>query len=96
MCRQGNTGKLMQILASQPTDYSYFNKIIMRTWAGPTHWKTAPMSRGQCVCVCGGGGGGVWVITGGVVCTVHAEVNIPIVDNLEPSRVPALTPKAGQ
>lgn len=41
----GNTGKLLQILASQPTDYSYFNKVLMRTWAGPTHWKTAPMSR---------------------------------------------------
>ncbi|XP_076436005.1 LOW QUALITY PROTEIN: condensin complex subunit 2-like [Babylonia areolata] len=42
---QGNTGKLMQILASQPSDYSYFNKVIMRTWAGPAHWKTAPLSR---------------------------------------------------
>ncbi|KAK7110884.1 condensin complex subunit 2-like [Littorina saxatilis] len=42
---QGNTGKLMQILASQPTDYSYFNKVLMRTWAGPSHWKTAPVSR---------------------------------------------------
>ncbi|KAK7474320.1 hypothetical protein BaRGS_00034455 [Batillaria attramentaria] len=42
---QGNTGKLLQILATQPTDYSYFNKVLMRTWAGPTHWKTAPMSR---------------------------------------------------
>ena len=33
--------------------------------------------------------------TGGVVCTVHAEVNIPHVDNLEPSRVPAWMPKVG-
>lgn len=43
---QGDTGKLLQILATQPTDYSYFNKVLMRTWAGPSHWKTAPMSRG--------------------------------------------------
>lgn len=48
------------------------------------------VQRSVCVWV-----GGVVGVVGGVVCTVHAEVNIPHVDNLEPSRVPALTPKAG-
>lgn len=42
---QGSAGKLIQILASQPSDYSYFNKVLMRAWAGPTHWKTAPVSK---------------------------------------------------
>jgi len=35
----GSAGKLRQILAMQPSDYSYFNKVLMQTWAGPTHWK---------------------------------------------------------
>ncbi|KAK3797698.1 hypothetical protein RRG08_054716 [Elysia crispata] len=41
----GSVGKLRQILALEPSDYSYFSKVLMRTWAGPTHWKVAPASR---------------------------------------------------
>ncbi|GFO14131.1 condensin complex subunit 2 [Plakobranchus ocellatus] len=41
----GNVGKLRQILAMKPSDYSYFNKMLLRTWAGPTHWRVAPASR---------------------------------------------------
>uniref|UniRef100_A0A0B6ZZN9 Condensin complex subunit 2 n=1 Tax=Arion vulgaris TaxID=1028688 RepID=A0A0B6ZZN9_9EUPU len=41
----GSVGKLRQILAMEPSDYSYFNKVLMRTWAGPTHWKIAPVSK---------------------------------------------------
>ncbi|GFR74528.1 condensin complex subunit 2, partial [Elysia marginata] len=41
----GSVGKLRQILALEPSDYSYFNKVLMRTWAGPAHWKVAPASR---------------------------------------------------
>ena len=29
----------MQILASQPSDYSYFNNIVMRTLVAPSDWK---------------------------------------------------------
>lgn len=41
----GSVGKLRQILALEPSDYSYFNKVLLRTWAGPTHWRVAPASR---------------------------------------------------
>ncbi|XP_059151350.1 condensin complex subunit 2-like [Physella acuta] len=41
----GNVGKLRQILANEPSDYSYFNKVLMRTWAGPAHWRIGPTSK---------------------------------------------------
>ncbi|CAG5135638.1 unnamed protein product [Candidula unifasciata] len=41
----GSVGKLRQILALEPSDYSYFNKVLLRTWAGPAHWRVAPASR---------------------------------------------------
>lgn len=36
----------MQILAAEPSDYSYFNTNLLRTWAGPEHWKLKPKSKG--------------------------------------------------
>ncbi|KAL3863722.1 hypothetical protein ACJMK2_005465 [Sinanodonta woodiana] len=39
------TGSLMQVLATTPSDYSYFNKALLRAWAGPSHWKIGPVSR---------------------------------------------------
>ncbi|XP_067656794.1 condensin complex subunit 2-like [Haliotis asinina] len=41
----GSSGTLMQILASQPSDYSYFNKALMQTWAGPSHWRRGCLSK---------------------------------------------------
>ncbi|XP_005091084.1 condensin complex subunit 2 [Aplysia californica] len=42
---QGSVGKLRQILAMQPSDYSYFNKVLMQTWAGPAHWRIAAAAK---------------------------------------------------
>ncbi|KAK6185759.1 hypothetical protein SNE40_007921 [Patella caerulea] len=41
----GSVGSLMQILATEPSDYSYFNKTLLRSWAGPSHWKLGPLSK---------------------------------------------------
>ncbi|KAK3096126.1 hypothetical protein FSP39_023492 [Pinctada imbricata] len=41
----GTTGTLLSVLASEPSDYSYFNKSLLRTWAGPSHWRLAPLSK---------------------------------------------------
>lgn len=41
----GSTGTLMQVLAAEPSEYSFFNKSLLRTWAGPEHWKKGPLSR---------------------------------------------------
>ncbi|CAL1535090.1 unnamed protein product [Lymnaea stagnalis] len=37
--------KTRQLLADKPSEFSYFNKILTRTWAGPAHWRIAPISR---------------------------------------------------
>ena len=37
----------MQVLAAEPSDYSYFNTNLLRTWAGPDHWKVKPKSKGR-------------------------------------------------
>ncbi len=37
----------MQVLAAEPSDYSYFNSNLLRTWAGPEHWKVKPKSKGR-------------------------------------------------
>ncbi|KAH9500795.1 hypothetical protein Btru_073028 [Bulinus truncatus] len=42
---QGNASKLRLMLATQPTDYSYFNNVLLQAWAGPAHWKLASSSR---------------------------------------------------
>ncbi|XP_021369102.1 condensin complex subunit 2-like isoform X2 [Mizuhopecten yessoensis] len=42
---KGSTGTLMQVLAAEPSDYSFFNKTLLRTWAGPEHWKKGPVNR---------------------------------------------------
>ncbi|KAJ8317223.1 hypothetical protein KUTeg_005127 [Tegillarca granosa] len=41
----GTSGTLLSVLASEPSDYSYFNKAILRTWAGPSHWRLGPLSK---------------------------------------------------
>ncbi|XP_045188524.2 condensin complex subunit 2-like isoform X2 [Mercenaria mercenaria] len=41
----GTTGTLMQVLSTEPSDYSYFNKALLRTWAGPSHWRAGHLSR---------------------------------------------------
>ncbi|XP_041370641.1 condensin complex subunit 2-like [Gigantopelta aegis] len=41
----GSTGSLLQILASEPSDYSYFNKALLQTWAGPAHWRIGTVSK---------------------------------------------------
>jgi len=32
-------------LSLQPSEYSYFSKDILSTWAGPLHWKVKPLSK---------------------------------------------------
>ena len=46
MRRHGTVGTLMQVLANEPSDYSYFKPNLLRTWAGPGHWKPAPRLKG--------------------------------------------------
>lgn len=46
LCRHGTTGTLLSVLASEPSDYSYFNKALLRAWAGPAHWRIGPLSKG--------------------------------------------------
>lgn len=41
----GTTGALMQVLSTEPSDYSYFNKALLRTWAGPAHWRAGNLSK---------------------------------------------------
>lgn len=41
----GTTGALMQVLSVEPSDYSYFNKALLRTWAGPSHWRAGHISK---------------------------------------------------
>nr|XP_022339917.1 condensin complex subunit 2-like [Crassostrea virginica] len=41
----GTTGTLLSLLASEPSDYSYFNKALLRAWAGPAHWRIEPLSK---------------------------------------------------
>lgn len=41
----GTTGTLLSVLASEPSDYSYFNKALLRAWAGPAHWRIGPLSK---------------------------------------------------
>lgn len=48
-CRQGKVDSLMQIIAAQPSDYSYFNCPLLNTWAGPQHWKMKAMRKGGCL-----------------------------------------------
>ncbi|XP_052101083.1 condensin complex subunit 2-like [Mytilus californianus] len=43
--KHGTTGTLLSVLASEPSDYSYFNNTLMRAWAGPSHWKIKPLSK---------------------------------------------------
>lgn len=43
---KGTTGTLMQVLSTEPSDYSYFNKALLRTWAGPDHWRSGNLSKG--------------------------------------------------
>lgn len=43
--KHGTTGTLLSVLASEPTDYSYFSKTLLRAWAGPSHWKIKPLSK---------------------------------------------------
>lgn len=43
--KHGTAGTLLSVLASEPTDYSYFSKTLFRTWAGPSHWKIKPLSK---------------------------------------------------
>jgi condensin complex subunit 2 len=38
---------LISALAPEPSDYSYFNSNMMRTWAGPEHWKMGPKSKSK-------------------------------------------------
>ncbi len=45
--REGTIGSLMQILAAEPSDYSYFNQDLLQTWAGPAHWKVKLRSKGK-------------------------------------------------
>lgn len=45
--RHGTTGTLLSVLASEPSDYSYFNSTLLRAWAGPSHWKIKPLSKGK-------------------------------------------------
>lgn len=45
--RNGEIGSLIQVLASEPSDYSYFKTDFMRTWAGPEHWKLQPKAKGM-------------------------------------------------
>jgi len=44
--RNGSIGSLIDVLASEPSDYSYFKTDLMRTWAGPEHWKLQPKPKG--------------------------------------------------
>nr|XP_006825955.1 PREDICTED: condensin complex subunit 2-like [Saccoglossus kowalevskii] len=41
----GTIGELCLQLASEPTEYSYFNLDMLTTWAGPEHWKLKPKPR---------------------------------------------------
>lgn len=41
----GTTGTLMQVLTTEPSDYSYFNKALLRSWAGPAHWRAGHLSK---------------------------------------------------
>lgn len=43
--KHGTVGTLIQILATEPSDYSYFNSKLLQTWAGPAHWKLHPKSK---------------------------------------------------
>jgi len=45
--RNGTIGSLIDVLASEPSDYSYFKTDLMRTWAGPEHWKLQPKPKGK-------------------------------------------------
>jgi len=47
LCRNGSIGSLIDVLASEPSDYSYFKTDLMRTWAGPEHWKLQPKPKGK-------------------------------------------------
>ncbi|XP_074641722.1 condensin complex subunit 2-like [Tubulanus polymorphus] len=37
--KSGTVGELIQVLSTQPSEYSYFNSSLLTTWAGPSHWK---------------------------------------------------------
>ncbi|KAL4231117.1 hypothetical protein ACF0H5_008700 [Mactra antiquata] len=39
------TGALIQVLSTEHSDYSYFNKALLRTWAGPSHWRAGNLCR---------------------------------------------------
>jgi len=41
----------MQVLSMEPSDYSYFNKALLRSWAGPAHWKAGHLSKGELILV---------------------------------------------
>ncbi|WAR21575.1 CND2-like protein [Mya arenaria] len=42
----GKAAKLVQsVLSTEPSDYSYFNKALLRSWAGPAHWKAGHLSK---------------------------------------------------
>ncbi|CAH1783707.1 unnamed protein product [Owenia fusiformis] len=43
--KHGTIGTLLQVLASEPGEYSYFNTSLLSTWAGPEHWKLKPQSK---------------------------------------------------
>ena len=50
-CRHGTVGTLMQVLATEPSEYSYFSANLLETWAGPDHWKLRGRSKGQHFCL---------------------------------------------
>ncbi|ELU01811.1 hypothetical protein CAPTEDRAFT_224498 [Capitella teleta] len=41
----GTVTDLVSVLASEPSDYSYFDNKMLRAWAGPEHWKLGPKSK---------------------------------------------------
>lgn len=43
--KHGTVGALLQVLAAEPGEYSYFNADLLRTWAGPAHWRLRPQSK---------------------------------------------------
>ena len=51
----GGVGELCLSEALQLSEYSYFDPVVMSTWAGPQHWKLRPRNTkkddtGECIC----------------------------------------------
>lgn len=45
-----NARSMVDFLASAPSEYSFFNKKLLQTWKGPSHWKIHPMARNTASC----------------------------------------------